>query len=195
MYAWRGTLLICSALLLNCVPCALIFRNKFTTDETPRNSNYEKVQFNDISDKENDYSQKNNCDTQSAGAISECYKEKEIIIEKERQRMEIVIEKYDTFNTVIHANKEEEPEVNEKMLKDGDNVEDNASTKVGRHRCLSLSNLTLFKILRQREMILFYIAQIMFFIGFYFPIIGLPGMAIQYGNNYFLCILSLLCGL
>ncbi|XP_045201133.2 monocarboxylate transporter 13-like isoform X2 [Mercenaria mercenaria] len=186
-YAWRGTLLICSGLLLNCVPCSLIFRNKFVVEES-KSSKRENNESNGYLDVTVEYVHSN---TNTSNTPCKLCDETDNEIAEKIHRTEIVQVKSVVIDKKLDIETElQEASVTEKMLQDadydynkgiGNSFSGRETKKYSRCFCCEMPKLSLFHILRQNEMILFYCAQILFFLGFYFPFIGIPGMAIQCG--------------
>ena len=143
-----------------------------------KSSSYENIRVKDYT--ENNQDCVHNNDSTITNVTSKLYNEPEITIDRHHQRMEIILEKIDTSKIEVPEaeNEFQSSEVSEKMLKSADN-ENVQDTKRGNYL---YQKFTIFKILQRKEMILFYSAQILFLFGFYFPFIGIPGMANQYGN-------------
>lgn len=186
-YAWRGTLLFCTGLLLNLVPCSLIFRNKFSIDqEESRNiqkKHYRQHKFQNLTVKfetSDDFSHlvrpndtyNYNLDGEN---IAKCDQGQEMVVSK-------IVDANNSTNSTATASlilKSRETNSGCETANDDLSFADDASKEA--QRC-GIFTCSLCQISHQKEMVLFYSSQVLFFLGFYFPFIGIPDMAVQQGK-------------
>lgn len=191
-YAWRGTLLFCTGLLLNCVPCSLVFRNKFSIgEEEVRNIQKKRYQQNkfqnltvkfETSEHVSDFVKAHDAynyklDGENGENKAKCYQCHEMDVS------EIVDANNITNSTVTDRLILKACESNSgcETANDSLSFADDAANE--EQRCAILT-CSLCQIIHQKEMVLFYSSQVLFFLGFYFPFIGIPDMAIQQGKIF-----------
>ncbi|XP_060554760.1 monocarboxylate transporter 13-like [Ruditapes philippinarum] len=186
-HAWRGTLLISSALLLNCVPCSLVFTNGLLTQEDKEIKiivNEGEIERTDDEDmctyvaltKHNDTTEEINDDIMCVKKSSKV--EKDLI---------------NTFDKFEHVNCDSDSAVgnveHEIMLPIIDQSSSIKKTHIAQSRsdasssiqCNCCTHISFLKILRNNQLKLFYASQVLFLFGFYIPLLGIPCISLELG--------------
>ncbi|XP_045201696.2 monocarboxylate transporter 13-like [Mercenaria mercenaria] len=178
-YAWKGTLLLLSAIILNCIPCALIFRSLPTTktisrmeslidDQTDqlREEKYSLVQ----SDKERNYNDMH-LDYAECQTVNDKLDEKTDTNKHLSGRGSRSEEDSPSDPVIIEI-------VHEDAIK-GKVIEIvNSSNNYDKTRKLPESAFTRYiTLFKCSEVSAFYVSQFLFFAGFYLPFIYIPDKA------------------